>query len=187
MQATTRVHDGVPHPIRHETDVVFHDAITFHATNRVFHPHADGGHATMGRLLRRGQCSSRWCVLGLHARHVLQGDPLEAFILIQATAGWQGTSLPVRPGSSQRLSLHRGGSRNTRDRSPGSRGGCCACAPSSCRGHMLVALQDRSGGGSDVQCHHANKGDAGAAVRRVRLNHRGTLGRRSGWQPCLVG
>jgi hypothetical protein len=90
MQATTRFHDGVPDPILQETDVVFHDSVTLHATNRVFNPHSDGGHATIGRLLRRGQVPSRWCLLGLHARHVLQVEPLEAFILLQATAGWHG-------------------------------------------------------------------------------------------------
>ena len=94
MQATTRFQDGVTNPILQETDVVFHDSVTLHATNGVFNPDSDGGNATIGLPLRRGQFPSRWCSLGLHDRHVLQVEPLEAFILIQATAGWQGRACP---------------------------------------------------------------------------------------------
>jgi hypothetical protein len=90
MQATTRFHDGVPNPILQETDFVFHDSGTLHATNGVFNPHSDGGNATIGLLLRWGQFPSRWCFLGVHDRHVLEVEPREASILIQATAGWQG-------------------------------------------------------------------------------------------------
>ena len=182
MQATTGFHDGVTNPILQETNFIFHDSMTLHTTNRVFNPHSDGGNAPIGFLLRRGQFPSRWYFLGLYDRHVLQEEPLEACILIQATARWQGTSLPALPCSYQRLSLHRCGSRNTRDRSPRSRGGFCAWDTFSCRCHRLVALRDQAGGGSDVQGHHATKGDAGAAVRRVRLEHRGTLCSCAGWQ-----
>ena len=90
MQATTCFHDGVPNPILQETDFVFHDSVTLHATNGVFHPNSDGGNATIGLLLRGCEFSSRGFFLGLDDRHVLQVEPLEAFILIQATAGWQG-------------------------------------------------------------------------------------------------
>jgi hypothetical protein len=52
---------------------------------------------------------------------------------------------------------------------------------------MLVALRDRSGGGSAVQCHHANKEDGGSAVCRLRLEHRGKRCGGSGWKQFLVG
>jgi hypothetical protein len=58
MQATTCFHDGVPNPILQETDFVFHDSVTFHATNRVFNPNSDGRNATIGRLLRA--CLRSW-------------------------------------------------------------------------------------------------------------------------------
>ena len=96
MQATTRFHDSVPNPILQESDFVFHDSVTFHATNRVFNPHSDGGNTTIGLLLRRGQFPSRWCFLGLHDRHVLQSESLEAFILIQTAARWQGIACQLR-------------------------------------------------------------------------------------------
>ena len=89
MQPTTRFHDGVPNPILQETDFVFHDSVTFHATNRVFNPHSDEGNATIGRLLRRGQFPSRGRFLGLEDGNAWQEKPLEALILIQVTAGWQ--------------------------------------------------------------------------------------------------
>jgi len=97
MQATTRVPNGVPNPIRHETDVVLHDSGTLHATHGVFTPHAAGGDATMGLLLRRGPLPSRGCFLGLHDRHVLPVAPLAAVILIPATAGWPGRACPFGP------------------------------------------------------------------------------------------
>jgi hypothetical protein len=61
------------------------------------------------------------------------------------------------------------------------------CDTSSGHCNMLVALRDRSGGGSDVQCHHANTGSGGSAVRRLRLEHRGKLCGGSGWKPFVVG
>ena len=50
-----------------------------------------------------------------------------------------------------------------------------------------MALQDRLGGGSDVQYHHANKGGSNSSVRRLRLEQRGKLCGRSGWKQLLVG
>ena len=90
MQATTCFHDSVTNPIFQEADFVFHNSIAFHSTNRVFNPNSDGGNATIGRFLRRGEFPSRWCFLGLDNRDARQVKSLEAFILIQATAGWQG-------------------------------------------------------------------------------------------------
>jgi hypothetical protein len=90
MQATTCFHDGVPYPVLQKADVVLHEPVAFHPTNRVFNPNADGGNSTIGRLLRRGEFPSRWCLLGLDDRDARQEKSLETFIWIQATTGWQG-------------------------------------------------------------------------------------------------
>ena len=90
MQATTCFHDGVPHPVLQKADFVLHDSVAFHSTNRVFNPNSDGGNSTIGRLLRWSEFPSRWCFFGLDDRDARQEKSLEAFVLIQATAGWQG-------------------------------------------------------------------------------------------------
>src|SRR4029434_10451596 len=90
MQATTCFHDGVPYPILQKADFVLHEPVAFHPTNRVFNPNSDGGNSTIARLLRGGQFPARWCFLGLDDRDARQEKSLEAFILIQATTGWQG-------------------------------------------------------------------------------------------------
>ena len=56
----------------------------------MFNPNPDGGNSTIGRLLRRGQFSSRWYFLGLDDRDARQEKPLKALILIEVAAGWQG-------------------------------------------------------------------------------------------------
>jgi hypothetical protein len=96
MQPTTRVHDGIPKAILQEADVIFHDSVAFHSTNGVFKTDSDGGNATIGRFLRRGEFPSRGCFLGLDDRDAGQKNPLEAFRLIQATAGWQGVACQLR-------------------------------------------------------------------------------------------
>jgi hypothetical protein len=90
MQATTCFHHDIAKAILQEADFVFHDSVAFHSTNRVFNPNSDGGNSTIGRLLRRGEFPSRGCFLGLDNRDARQEKSLEAFILIQATPGWQG-------------------------------------------------------------------------------------------------
>ena len=90
MQPTTGFHDGVPNPILQETDVVLHDSVAFPSTNGVFNPNSDGRNSTIGLLLRRGEFSSRWSLLGLEDCNARQVKSLEAFILIQVTARGQG-------------------------------------------------------------------------------------------------
>jgi hypothetical protein len=89
MQPTTRFHHGITKAVLQEADVVFHDSVTFHPTDGVFNPNPDGGNSTIGRLLRRGQFSSRWGFLGLDDRDARQEKPLKALILIEVTAGWE--------------------------------------------------------------------------------------------------
>jgi hypothetical protein len=64
MPATARFHDGVTNPVLQEADVVFHDPIAFHPTNGVFNADSDGGDATIGRLLGRGEFPPRGFFLG---------------------------------------------------------------------------------------------------------------------------
>ena len=90
MQATTRFHDGITNPILQEADFVFHQPVAFHPTNGVLNTDSDGGNTTIGRFLRRGELSSTRCFLRLEDRDAMQEKSLEALILIQATAGWQG-------------------------------------------------------------------------------------------------
>jgi hypothetical protein len=90
MQPTTRFHHGITNAILQETNVVFHNPIAFHPTNGVFNAGSNGGHTTIGRLLRRSELPATRCFLGLEDRDPRQEKSLEALILIQATAGWQG-------------------------------------------------------------------------------------------------
>jgi hypothetical protein len=90
MQPTTRFHHGIPNAILQETDCIFHDPIAFHPTHGMFNADAHGGNTTIGRLLRRREFPATRCVLRLDDRDARQDKALEALLLIQATAGWQG-------------------------------------------------------------------------------------------------
>ena len=90
MQATTCFHDSIPYPVLQKADFVLHDPVAFHPTNRVFNPDSDGGNTTIRRFLRGREFSSRRFFLGLDDRDVLQAESLEALILIQTAARWQG-------------------------------------------------------------------------------------------------
>src|SRR6266498_1616391 len=90
MQPTTRFHHGITNTILQETDYIFHNPITFHPTNGVFNADSDGGDTTIGRFLRRSEFPATRCFLRLEDRDARQDKALEALILIQATAGWQG-------------------------------------------------------------------------------------------------
>src|SRR5919108_2157490 len=90
MQATTCCHDGVTYPVLQKTAFVLHDPVAFHPTNRGFNPDSDGGNPTIRRLLRGCEFPATRFFLGLDDRHVVQAEPLEAPILIQAAARWPG-------------------------------------------------------------------------------------------------
>src|SRR5919106_178637 len=90
MQATTCFYDGIPQPVLQETDFVLHDPIAFHSTNNVFNTDADGGNTPIRGFLRGREFSSGRFCLGLDDRDVLQAEALEALILIQTAARWQG-------------------------------------------------------------------------------------------------
>src|SRR6266511_6289307 len=90
MHATTCFHDGIPHPVLQKADVILHEPIAFHPTNDVFNADSDGGNTTIRRLLRGREFSSKRLFLGLDNRDVMQAESLEALILIQTAARWQG-------------------------------------------------------------------------------------------------
>ena len=96
MQATTRFHNGITNAILQETNFVFHNPLAFRPTNGVFNADSDGGNTTIGRLLRRREFPATRCFLGLEDRDPRQEKSLEALILIQATAGWQGITCQLR-------------------------------------------------------------------------------------------
>jgi hypothetical protein len=90
MQATTGFHDAIPQPVLQETDFVLHDPVAFHSTNNVFNADSNGGNTPIHLLLRGREFSSGRVFLGLNNRDVLQAEALEALILLQTTARWQG-------------------------------------------------------------------------------------------------
>jgi len=107
MQATTRFHDGITHPVLQEADCVFHPPVAFHPTHGVFNADADGGNTTIGRFLRGREFPATRCFLGLDDRDPRQKDSLETLILIQATAGWQGIPGELRHAFIRRVAFIR--------------------------------------------------------------------------------
>jgi hypothetical protein len=90
MQPKTRFHHGITNAILQETDFIFHNPIAFHPTNGVFNADSDGGNTAIGRFFRRSEFPATRCFLRLEDRDARQEKSLEALILIQAAAGWQG-------------------------------------------------------------------------------------------------
>ena len=90
MQATTCFHDGIPEPILQEADCLLNDSVTFYPADGMFDADSDGRNTTIRGLLRGREFSTRGFFRGLDDRHVLQGEPLEALILIQTAPSWQG-------------------------------------------------------------------------------------------------
>ena len=96
MPATARFHDGVTNPVLQEADVVFHDPIACHPTNGVFNADSDGGDATIGRLLGRGEFPPPRFLLGLDHRDAGQDESLKAHLVIERTCGGPAIALQIR-------------------------------------------------------------------------------------------
>jgi hypothetical protein len=105
MQPTTRFHHGITKAILQETDVVFHNPIAFHSTHGVFNADSDGGDPTIGRFLKRRAFPATRGFLRLEDRDARQDKTLEALILIQASAGWQGIACQLCPALIRGLSF----------------------------------------------------------------------------------
>jgi hypothetical protein len=96
MQGTTCFHDGVPNPILQEADFIFHDPVAFHPANGMFDPDTDGRDPTIRRFLRGCELPSTRGFLGLEDRDPMLEESLEALILIQTAARWQGIARQLR-------------------------------------------------------------------------------------------
>jgi hypothetical protein len=96
MQSPTRVHDGIAHAVLQEAYLVFHYTVAFHTANRVFDTEANRRDCTIGRFLRWGEFSPRGFFLGLDDRDPIARIALEAPILIETTAPWEGITCQIR-------------------------------------------------------------------------------------------
>jgi hypothetical protein len=95
MQSTTCVHDAVANTSLPEASLVFHNAISVYATNRVFETDAAGRDCTSGRFCQGGEVTAPWCFLGLENRDPIARIPLEPPILLETTAVWEGRARPI--------------------------------------------------------------------------------------------
>jgi hypothetical protein len=95
MQSTTCFHEGIANPILPEADLVFHHAVPFYSTNRVFDTDADGRDRTMGRLFPWGEVTAPWLFRGLHHGHPLERHTLTPPILIETTPVGPGRAGPI--------------------------------------------------------------------------------------------
>jgi hypothetical protein len=108
MQPTTRLHDGVANAILQEAYLVFDNSIAFHTANRVFNTDSDGRDSTIGRFLRWGEVAPTRFFLRLDDGDTAEYKALEASILVEATAGWQGIALQLSQACIMRLPFIRG-------------------------------------------------------------------------------
>ena len=105
MQATTRLHDSVANAILQEAYLVFHHSIAFHTANGVFNTDSDRRDRTIGRFLRWGEFTPTRFFLRLDDGDAVEEKALEAHILVEATAVWQGIALQLRQAFIMRLSF----------------------------------------------------------------------------------
>jgi hypothetical protein len=95
MQSTTCCHDAVANMVLQEAYLVFHHAISFYSTNRVFDTDSDGRDCTIGRFFQGGEVTAPWFFLGLEHRDPIARIPLEPHILLKTTAVWEGRALQI--------------------------------------------------------------------------------------------
>jgi hypothetical protein len=106
MQSTTRLHNGIAHPILQEAYRVFHHPITLPPTDRVFATDSDGReHPIMG-FLRRGEFPPPWLVLRLAHRDIVKHQALESPRLLAVTPAWEGIAGQLREGFVLFLAFH---------------------------------------------------------------------------------
>jgi hypothetical protein len=95
MPSTTCLHDGVANAILQEAYLVFHHPIAFHPANGVFNPDSDRRNSAIGCFLRWGKFTPTRCFLRLDDGDPGEDKALEAHILVEATAVWQGIALQI--------------------------------------------------------------------------------------------
>jgi hypothetical protein len=96
MQATTRFHEGITHPILEETDFVFHHPIAFHPTNSLVNADADRRDPPISGFRRRGELTPAGFFRGLDKGDPGQDEPLEAPILVETTPQRHGIARQLR-------------------------------------------------------------------------------------------
>src|SRR5215831_7472238 len=105
MQATTCFHDGIPNAVLQKVYLVFHDAIAFHTTNRVFDTDSDRRDLTMVCFLQWREFTITGLLLRLDDRDAIECKALEPKILIATTAAGQGRAHQSREAFVMRLPL----------------------------------------------------------------------------------
>jgi hypothetical protein len=103
MQPTTCFHDGIANTVSQEAYLVFDHTVTFHPVNRVFDTNADRRDSTIGRFLRWGKFPPTRFLLRLDDGDTVEQKALEAHILVEATAAWQGIALQLSQAFIMRL------------------------------------------------------------------------------------
>jgi hypothetical protein len=96
MQSTTRLHDGIANAILQETYLVFDNPIAFHTPNRVFNADSDRRDSTIVCFLWWGEFTPTGCFLRLDDGAIVEEKTLNAHILVEATAAWQGIAFQIR-------------------------------------------------------------------------------------------
>ena len=96
MQSTARLHYGVANLVLQEAELVFHQPIAFHPTDRVFDTNSDGRNRTIDRFLRWREFTSPRFFLGLGNRHSIERKSLEPHILIEPTPRGEGIACEIR-------------------------------------------------------------------------------------------
>src|SRR5215813_11272597 len=103
MQSTTRLHDGVANAIPQEAYLIFDHPIAFHPANGVFNTDSHRRDRTIGRFLRWGEFTPTRFFLRLDDGDTAEDKTLEAHILVEATAAWQGIALQLSQAFIMRL------------------------------------------------------------------------------------
>jgi hypothetical protein len=108
MQSTTCLHDGVAHTILPKAYLVLHHPRAFHPANGVFNTDSDRRDRTIGHLLRWSEFTPPRFFLRLDDGDAVEDKTLEAPILVEATAVWQGIALQLSQAFLMRLPCIRG-------------------------------------------------------------------------------
>ena len=106
MQSTTRLHDGIAYAVLQEANLVFHRAVAFYPTNRVFDADSDGRDQAILRFLPWGEFTPTWLFLRLNDRDLVKHKALEAHILVEVTPAWEGITSLLREASVMFLAFH---------------------------------------------------------------------------------
>jgi hypothetical protein len=108
MQSTTCLPDGVANTILQKAYLVFHHPIAFHTANGMFNTDSDRRDRTIGHVLRWSEFTPPRFFLRLDDGDTVEDKTLEAHILVEATAVWQGIALELSQAFIMRLPFIRG-------------------------------------------------------------------------------